>query len=1132
MAQFKRDADVAKVRRLLPLLLKYPGYRKVFWPFPLPKSYGQLGAGGIPLITTFAREFVWSIQCILPYADTISSFLSYKSRYESHLLKGDVDSITSVLAEIEQKFGVSVWLVEARINFLQTFRGYDEQVKFADNLAIQSGTHPLIRFLVSWISSRASQRIAPGEFYKLLHEVVPIDNGFTALTHVILGQHQLPGERVAAAALAYGDIFPVVDRYLLSISIVQAALTSFDFDDEAKAILSDELFGLFSRAPSADTARLLAFLGDDRAAEYLSFPLLDLQDLYTRGDYALALDKARVIQGGEFSIEALSIQLSSSLEAATEVDQYRALPDTSPIKNIAIDLARLIAFDQEADEAATRLSKIALTSSNCAWSSSLSLILERYYLDDRLINRSTKSLFHALRSQHNLPSMIFTHHQGPPGGYIEAIKRHPNSQTCALVLATIDQASWNDSVLDNVPADRVRKWQAISQIRKGSPQESVKILMPVYERRTSGPRWQDIGRILARGLLDAGDLHRCCDVSVQLFDSTRCFAQLLPLRGLLSNLVAASEALEEPNPSFFGVLTVVLAFDIYSRYVSPEYDEYKADAFKDFLSAHELRYASDLVNIADRFPRNQLVQFLEYVCVPEVLDQSLALVSTRAVEDERVKILVLLSELTSAEGKPPSSVHLEELSAIKTRQVVRDTTLRLDQSKVYVNVDGMRKTLGAMRETWRRYQLLTLQQRSSNLEELQKMLETALGERIAVLSLTLPLTESNKLFARMVFEVRDMFSLSKEFGLDANLSTNIRHGFVMREIRGPLLAHHLVTNKDSAAGSYQANAYWLDRMEGVPQYVMDEIANALAKFSEDVDSQIEYLNRNIIRIRSDQAKEGAFDFTIDGVSIQILQRRFERTAEFDDFYDEVIAALWTLTNRGLDTIREMLFSRTLTSLLASLQALQDVLHRRGHYEEVSGLLSATNLVRPDLRSAIERVASWFAIPSNNEYQDYDLRISYEAGLATIKSYYSHLSIQSEYLADEPVVMAGWTLPSLVRLFSLLLDNSAFHSGLAGGSLRIGVAAKLSSSLLELQIRNNLGEDVDLDNVRAKAASINAEFGRERASQLIPVEGGSGYPKIWKILAHDLGGNHALQVSVSESREFIVDIVLEAKGLVL
>lgn len=1053
--------------------------------------------------------------------------------HESCFLSGDVDHTESVLLEAGREFGASLWLAEAQINYLQTFRGYNEQIDFANELSIERGTHPLIRFIISWISSRASQRITPSEFFDALDDVVPIENGFAALTHVVLGQHQLSSESIASSALAYADIFPAIDRYLLTISVIQAIITSVELPAATIEILRDELVELSRRIPDPITARLLTFLGAERAADSTAFPLIEVQDLYVCGNYRAAFEKASACQSKELSVEALYFQLSSASKGLIDLNLFQELPSHSPIKSIAADLQKLIAFDNEADESAKRLSKLALTSSNCSWASTLSLIVSRYYRDDRLSLTPASSYFHALRCQHELPSFAFLSRHNLTNGYQRTLEHCTSSPTCALILATLKNVNWQNELLLSIPDDRLIKWKAIGSLRSGRWQDAVEILTPIYERSGPAHGWPDAGRLLAAALIELNELHRCCEVSVELFSFAQSFASLLPIKNLLSKLIQASEKLQEPTVSFFGSLVVVLTFDIYSRFVSSEYDAYKADAFKDFLAANYLSFASEIVNTADRFPRNQLVQFLKHVCIPEVLDQSLALISTKAVEDERVRILVLLSELTSAEGKPPSSDLLEELSAIKTRQVVRDTTLQLDQSRVYVNVDGIRKTVsGSMRETWRRYQLLTHQQRSTSLEELQKLLETALGERIAVLSLSLPLTESNKLFARMVYELRDMFSLSREFGLDANLSTNIRHGFVMREIRGPLLSHHLVTNKDSAAGNYQLNTYWLERLDDLPSYAVEELMNGLALFSEQVDAQIEYLNRHMIRIRTDQAKEGLFDYTIDDVGIQLLKRRCDKIQEFDDFFDEVIAALWALTNRGLDSLREMLSSSILTNLLSALQSLQDILHRYSYSEGVSGLLSATNLVRPDLRSAIDRVASWFAIPSNNEYQDYDLRIAYEAGLATIKSYYSHLSIFSEFGSEQSILMAGRTLPSFVRLFSLLLDNCAFHSGLAGGSLRIKVEAAISKGFFGLRVKNNLGYHVDLDLVRAKAATINAEFGRERASQLIPVEGGSGYPKIWKILAHDLGGKHALEVSVSEDREFVVDILLDSKGLVL
>ncbi|WP_316190932.1 hypothetical protein [Bradyrhizobium sp. SZCCHNS2096] len=245
----------------------------------------------------------------------------------------------------------------------------------------------------------------------------------------------------------------------------------------------------------------------------------------------------------------------------------------------------------------------------------------------------------------------------------------------------------------------------------------------------------------------------------------------------------------------------------------------------------------------------------------------------------------------------------------------------------------------------------------------------------------------------------------------------------------------------------------------------------------------------------------------------------------------IIEFLWDLTNRALESLREVLFTVTLANLYAAVDELQDSLRRFSYLEEVSALTAVASLARPDLHSAIERVASWFKLSGNNEYQDYDLRISYEAGLETVRSYYSHLNIVSDFNSPQ-LMMAGRTLPFFARLFSILLDNSAFHSGLSSGRLNLRGEASVIDGLLHISVRNNLSAAVDLDHVSRQVARVNSEFGRERASKLIREEGGSGYPKIWKILAHDLGGDHAVQVSLTSENDFLVEIMLDAKGIVL
>ena len=379
-------------------------------------------------------------------------------------------------------------------------------------------------------------------------------------------------------------------------------------------------------------------------------------------------------------------------------------------------------------------------------------------------------------------------------------------------------------------------------------------------------------------------------------------------------------------------------------------------------------------------------------------------------------------------------------------------------------------------------------------EELQKALEAKLGEKITLVPLTLPLTERNQLLQTMVSEIARMFTISKEFGLDANLSTNIRHGFIMREIRGPFVAHHLVTNKTSESGIYQDNEYWLGRVDLSGGEIV-KLNAALARLSEGVDQQIDHLNSQLLRIRTEQAPQGLFDFGINEVAFQILQFSLESLETYEEFFDAVIDFLWAVTNRGLELVRRVLTTFTLKTLQTTIDQFQDSIADISRPDELNSLLAASNLARTDLGPAVERVASWFTLSHNTEYQDYQLQISYEAGLATVRSYYAHLDIRSEITTTPSILMAGKTLPSFARLFSMLVDNAAFHSKIESETLLLKCECRYEDGVLYIAVTNNLSPKVDKNQLRERIQRINSEFGAEPASEVISREGGSGYPKI-------------------------------------
>jgi hypothetical protein len=169
--------------------------------------------------------------------------------------------------------------------------------------------------------------------------------------------------------------------------------------------------------------------------------------------------------------------------------------------------------------------------------------------------------------------------------------------------------------------------------------------------------------LLVRCFLSQGKLAGAAELAARLFVKSSYFVSVLPITELVGGLLTHHD---EPliTSSTRGLLSVAIVFDLYSRHVSSDRDAERADAYRDVLVRYEADRASGLVAA----PTDELIYFLRYVCVPDVLDQSLALSKTKDVEDERIAILRRLIDMMTSPGKLPPPEIKEELQEITTRQ--------------------------------------------------------------------------------------------------------------------------------------------------------------------------------------------------------------------------------------------------------------------------------------------------------------------------------------------------------------------------------------------------------------------------------------------------------------------------------
>lgn len=1135
LGAYKFQASVSELEITLPEFLKHHIYTRLIWPCPKPKTYDELGRSGLPFIGDFTKELAWATISLSFYGDTITQFMSAKAKFENLLLTGQYEYAEESLKKIEKDHGVSIWLIESKINLYQEKYGIKIRTKYVEEVISHKTMYPLVKYLISWISFKSEQTVAYTEFYKLLNDMVPLGDGFTYLVHMYFDSSVEISEDIASRMLAYTDILPVIDRYMFTVKILQAFIChmgTLQIDQNIIRLIHK----LYNATKDRHLGRCLRLIGVKVSESKSIYSLCEAIDSYTTGKYHDALAAAELSITAHPSIEALIIIIRSKHHLGEHIsfdDKF----GNSHYAIIMTELDNIFKYKKTASESVLRLKKITLMHISTSWSSSLYGHIIRQEHDDRYLKATFSQVLYAVRADMDTPILYYA---------LPSLSEHVNSfsqlplhsdanSSHLLASAVIED---NDQIFEalscRVPSYRLKMHNAYRHMRHGRPSEAVEILAPLFKESKQSSVNIEVGVALSQALYAADMFHRCADICARLFLTSSYLADVIPIEALVARFTEMQEKLDDPNPELYGHIAVVVCFDIYSKKYSSSKDSERSDALKDFLAVQKVDRPSEIINMIDD-DKELANYFLQVVCVPSVIDQLLTLSSSRAVEEERVRILVLLSEQTAMIDKGARIDALEELREIKTRQVVKETKLQLDQSKIYVNVDGIRNSISApMRESWQRYKIISLQQSdSSDFDDLRRILEEKIGEKLALFSLSLPLTERNKLFARMVRQIRELFSVSREFGLDANLSSNIRHGFVMREIRGPFLSRNLITNKISDADDYNLNTYWMDKLQKISPQARENISNALNQLSEKIDAEIETLTRKIMRIKSDTAPEGLFDFTLSDLEIQLFQRSCANVEDSEEFLNRIFDLLWDKTKFCLQQIRSLLLTNTQDNLFTAINDLQIVLHSNNSDPAVSQMLSGTNLVRPEITSAIERVANWFTLAHNNDdFVDYEFNLAYEAALETLKTYNSHLTIDVSFEAKSDLIMYGYTLPYMVRLFLLLLENCTLHSGIRSGRLPVSVTATLEGGLLTISVANELGANKSIEELSTTVQRLNQEYGREAASQFVEREGGSGYPKLWKLLTHDLRCEHVVNVEISDTTMFRTEVVMESRRIVV
>jgi hypothetical protein len=295
-------------------------------------------------------------------------------------------------------------------------------------------------------------------------------------------------------------------------------------------------------------------------------------------------------------------------------------------------------------------------------------------------------------------------------------------------------------------------------------------------RRTETPRQLSIhiSLQLVSYLITRGQLDLAAEISAHEFVIESTVARVLPI----SDMIGA-DGWRTLRP-YAQHISVPIVLDLWWRQTSDDrVATYRRFATQQFLAKNGVQQPSQLRPTADKFPRSELIYFLDQICVYSVLDMLPVFTSSSELQDERKLICEILAEIDPSEIER----YQHEVLEIGNRLVVQSGLDIVDGSRIHVDMDGIaRWAKRELEESFFRYKAL-ISAGVGVAENFDDVLKKLLRGEDPDRYLRLPSNEADEILISVVSQLLERFLLDSSYGLDSYLSQRIRHGSLMNYLR-------------------------------------------------------------------------------------------------------------------------------------------------------------------------------------------------------------------------------------------------------------------------------------------------------------------------------------------------------------
>lgn len=1019
--------------------------------------------------TSLLKELVWAAAMFERHARSLKTYLIVREEISLALLRGDFSSALTALDKLNSEAGYSLFSISIRLALKQLEIGLDQQKEYVSEIRADGASHNL-NFFAYWWSIRAEPGASAEDFVNSIlsrSEKWHVTDGLKALLlfHLIRAP---PAPDHEAALIASAMSTSLVDYYE---AIISTAISSVSEARESSAA-----FAAFAVSASQ-------FLPDPRLSKirYLAGDRDGLGALKSTSRNWWLAASGQAAPDTSWPIESME-----DVAASAVADGCPAAMESDVAKYVWEAMRALLGPSPAADCRPTEISRIGLMLAGTVLGDWCWALKAEQWMQTASYDRAL-----AVKRFLAVPEI------GP------MVLPHLRKDEFDPLWSKLEADGWRHEDLEHegpLPANARLAARAKLEVMLRAegvgqnPQQHAAKLAAAQELRSLGYNYR---RSLAAEIEALLGLERL-DEALAIFCSAGLESGVDPL-GLPTATMQAALTPEAVTQHARNI-HVAIALDIIVRAGAIEAAPFRFYAVEDYLAANgadrPIALRIEHLNVAP----GDLVYFLSEVCTPNILSLSIAFGTQAELQDERLSICRLLSQLDPEHTEK----YEQEARDILRARLVAAALEDVQRTKIAMDETALSQWAGrALKRDYDRYSALLSTGVVAVNDEFRTQLYAAVeAGTFQEAHLDVPENEASALFAALVHRFMHECALSQEHGLDSYLSVRIRHGTISGAVRGPVEAEHLVTRKAVGSTFYRRNEHWDQRLSGnVTVFQMECVQDLLSEFSARIDSRISTLVEDFIQIKRPERQKGLFNLTLSKFSVFAFANEIKEDTTFEHFVARAFDYFWALVDEGLTECRSYITGDFKQQVWGDFSELEQALTRNIDGDSLAAIRDGVLRARTDMMHTLDRMADWFTMPTPIAKLPMDLSMLVDLAVATLRNFYPDFAPRVDVKAEGLPQLVG--VHSLFAdVFFILFENIMLRSG-HDGDPDVSVVAVQDGSWLTIRIENCVAEDADhLDRIEAGIAGAEEKIASGAYRTAVRREGGSGFPKLMKLLQID------------------------------